>query len=54
MIDEARNVAVKFGKESKVEIVQECASDVARKLPGKDLPTYLNVREELVVASGLF
>jgi len=47
-------VAVKFGKESKVEIVQECASDVARKLPGKDQPTYLNVCEELFVAPGLF
>jgi hypothetical protein len=50
LIEEARQISSKFGKVSRYEIVQECANDIALKLPGKDQPTYLNACEELVGA----
>ena len=50
LIEEARTVNAKVGRASRSDIIQECASDMARKLPGKDQPTYLNACEELLVA----
>lgn len=50
LIDEARTVNGKVGRASRVDIVQGCAADLARKLPGKDQPTYLNACEQLLGA----
>jgi hypothetical protein len=50
LIAEAKHISGRFGKDSRDEILHECASDIALKLPGKDQPTYLNACEELVDA----
>jgi hypothetical protein len=50
LIDEARMVTGKVGRDSRFDIIHQCASDIARKLPGKDRPTYLNACEQLLGA----
>jgi hypothetical protein len=50
LIDEAHRANRKVGKASRVDILHECASDLARKLPGKDQPAYLNSCEQLLSA----
>lgn len=52
LIEEAKYVSSKFGKASRDEILHECARNIARRLPGKDRPTYLNACEELIASYG--
>jgi hypothetical protein len=43
-------VTGKIGRVSRFDIIHECASDIARKMPGNDEPTYLNQCEQLLTA----
>lgn len=50
LIEEVRYLSGKIRTESRVRLVEECARDIAQKLPGKDQPTYLNACENLIDA----
>jgi hypothetical protein len=48
MIEEVKNLSGKIKTESRFKLVEECANDIAKKLPGKDEPTYMNACEKLI------
>ncbi|MGB8843131.1 MAG: hypothetical protein WCC64_18910 [Aliidongia sp.] len=50
IIEESSVLSGKRASTSQVTLVDECAKDISRKLPGKDEPTYLNACESLVKA----
>ena len=48
LIEEAQYLSGKMRTESRVRLVEDCAKDIAQKLPGKGRPTYMNACESLV------
>jgi hypothetical protein len=50
LIEEVKYLSGKIQTESRANLVDTCARDVAQKLPGKDQPAYLNACENLIDA----
>jgi hypothetical protein len=50
LIDEVQHLSGTIRTEPRDRLLQECAKDIALKLPGKGQPTYLNACESLIDA----